>query len=351
MSNPFYYTATPRKLKGEIKYMNSKSVKFNTKLIQDNKVYLPLSDVTKALGHKRADFISKYSSLIEKISGVSCIRETDYNTLLSENETALHKQGQIEVTRIETLRSKIDCVLSFQGLKFALARDYLQVMAARTGCKSIEEYILVHEIPQEKRKALKELMQDGKANSNYLKMIEYLRTFDIDKLHSFGLDMQYLVSIDCMGRVDIDAYMIGVGVFCKVTDLGDYASWEELHIDGDGNVILPYYNCDAKNPEDREKMINLSEPVVEHDFREGNVIENMLWCIENLNVDALEDYEFDVFGLYDDVIDFSMGIELLVKIIKPDAISTIYTDRVIDIETGSYMTEFDSEKVFMTDFR
>lgn len=336
--------------KGEISYMANKTVKFNTKLIQDSKIYLPLSDVVKALGYKRTDFINKYPSLIEKISGVLCIRETDYNNLFAENESALHKQGQIEVTKIETLRSKIDSVMSFQGLKFALARDYLQMMAARTGCKSIEEYILVHEIPQEKQKALTELMQDGKSNSNYLKMVEYLRTFDMEKLRSFGLDMQYLVSIDCMGKVDIDVYMIGEGVFCKVTDLGDYASWEELHIDENGNVILPYYNCDAKNLEDREKMINLSEPVVKHDFREGNVIENMLWCIENLNVDALEDYEFDVFGLCDDVIDFSMGIELLVKIIKPDAISTIYTDRVIDIETGSFITEFDSEKVFMSDF-
>ena len=336
--------------KGEISYMANKTIKFNTKLIQDNKVYLPLSDVVKALGYKRTDFLNEYSQLVEKVSGVPCIRESDYNTLLSQSESALHKQGQIEVTRIETLRSKIDSVMSFQGLKFMLARDYLQMMAARTRCKSVEEYVLVHEIPEEKRKALKELMQDGKSNSNYLKMIEYLRTFDMDKLHSFGLDMQYLISIDCMGRVDIDAYMIGVGVFCKVTDLGDYASWEELHIDENGNVILPYYNYDAKNPEDREKMINLSDPVVKHDFREGNIVENMLWCIQNLDVDALEDYEFDVFGLCDDVIDFSMGIELLVKIIKPDAISTIYTDRVIDIETGSFMTEFDSEKVFMSDF-
>ena len=336
---------------GEINHMANKTIKFNTKLIQDNKVYLPLSGVVKALGYKRADFINEYSQLVEKVSGVQCIRETDYNNLLAENESALSKQGQIEVTKIETLRSKIDSVMSFQGLKFALARDYLQMMAARTGCKSVEEYVLTHEIPKEKHKALSELMQDGKGNSNYLKMIEYLKTLDMDKLHSFGLDMQYLVSIDCMGRVDIDAYMIGVGVFCKVTDLGDYASWEELHIDENGNVILPYYNYDAKNPEDREKMINLSDPVVKHDFREGNVIENMVWCIENLNVTALEDYEYAVFGYYGESIDFSMSIELLIKIIKPDAISTIYTDRVIDIETGSYMTEFDSEKVFMGDFR
>lgn len=330
--------------------MANKSVKFNTKLIHDNKVYLPLSDVTKALGYKRVDFINEFSQLVEKISGIPCVRETDYNNMLAENESALHKQGQIEVTKIETLRSKIDSIMSFQPLKFALMRDYLQIMAARTGCKSVEEYILVHEIPEEKQNALTELMQNGKANSNYLNMVKYLRDMDMDKLHSFGLDMQYLVSIDCMGNVDIDAYMVSNGVFCKVTDLGDYASWEELYIDENGNVILPYYNYDSKNPEDREKMINLSEPVVKHDFREGNVIENMLWCVENLRVDVLEDYEFDVFGLCDGVIDFSMGIKLLVKILKPDAVDTIYTDRLIDVETCRTITEFDSEKVFKEDF-
>ena len=64
----------------------------------------------------------------------------------------------------------------------------------------------------------------------------------------------------------------------------------------------------------------------------------------------LEDYEYDIFGLCDGVIDFSMGIELLVKLIKPDAVSTIFTDRLIDVETGLYLTEFDKEKVFKEDF-
>ena len=330
--------------------MKNKPVEFKTKLFHKGKVYLQLSDVAKALGYKRADFINEYSQLVEVISGVKCVREKDYNNLLSENESALSKQGQIEVTRIETLRSKIDSVMSFQGLKFTLARDYLQMMAARTGCKSVEEYVLVHEIPQEKRKALSELMQDGKANSNYLKMIEYLRTFDMEKLHSFGLDMQYLVSIDCMGRVDIDVYMVGKGVFCKVTDLGDYASWEELHIDENGNVILPYYNYDARNPEDRGKMINLSVPVVGYDFRDGNVIENMLWCIENLKVNVLEDYKYEIFSICDGTIDFSMGAELLAKLLKPDAVDTIYTNKLIDLETCRTITEFDSEKVFKEDY-
>ena len=334
--------------------MANKPVKFETKIIHESKVYLKVSDVAKALGYKQQDFINEHSQLVEKISGINCIRETDFNDLLSQNESALQKQGQIEITKIETLRSKVDSVMSFQSLKLLLARDFLQMMADRTGCASKEEYIITHEIPAEKRKALQELMQDGKSNSNYRNMVEYLHDkerFDIDKLRSFGLDVQYLVSIDCMGRVDVDAYVVGHGVFCHLTDLGDYAAWDEMYIDENGDIILPFYNYDSKNPEDKEQMINLSKPDVDHDFREGNAVKNMIWCIQNLDVTALEDYEYEVFGYFDCVIDFSMSIELLVKIIKPDAVSTIYTDKLIDVETLGSITDFDEDKVFEEDFK
>lgn len=334
--------------------MANKTVKFNTKIINDDKVYLKVSDVAKALGYSKAqDFINEHPSLVTKISGVQCIRETDFNDLLSQNESALKKQGQIEITKIETLRSKVDSVMSFQGLKMLLAGNFLQMMADRTGCASKEEYIIMHEIPEEKRKALQELIQNGQSTSNYLNMVEYLHDkerLDIEQLHSFGLDVQYLVRIDCCGRVDIDAYVVGHGVFCHVTDLGDYAAWDELYIDENGDKILPFYNSDAKNPENREQMINLSKPNVDHDFRQGNVVENMIWCIQNLKVEALEDYEFGVFSYFDGVIDFDMGIELLAKILKPDAVSTIFTDKLIDLETMQSITEFDSEKVFKEDF-
>ena len=332
--------------------MANKTVKFNTKIINDSKVYLKVSDVAKALGYsKQQDFINEHSSLVEKISGVQCVRETDYNNLLSENETALQKQGQIEVTKIETLRSKIDAVMGMQGLKMLLARDYLQMMADRTGCKSKEEYILTHEIPKEKRKALQELVQDGKSNSNYRNMVEYLydkERFDIEKIRSFDLDVQYLVSIDCCGKVDINAYVIGKGVFYNTSDFGDYALWNDIYVDENGDIILPYYEYDSMSPE--EKLINLSKPDADHDFKEGNVVENMIWCIQNMDVTALEDYEFSVFEYIGDTINFSMSAELLVKLIKPDTVSTIYADKLIDLETGQYLTDFDEEKVFKEDF-
>ena len=160
--------------------------------------------------------------------------------------------------------------------------------------------------------------------------------------------MQYLVSIECDGRVDIDAYIVGHGVFCHTTDFGDYAVWNEIYIDENGDVILPYCNYDAQNPE--KELINLSKPDVDHDFREGNVVENMIWCIKNLDVTALEDYEYEIFGYNNSTINFEIGSELLAKIIKPEAVSTIYTDKLIDFDTMQSITDFDKEKVFKEDF-
>lgn len=114
-----------------------------------------------------------------------------------------------------------------------------------------------------------------------------------------------------------------------------------------GDVILPWYDYDSKNP--TELMVNLSQNNIDRDFRKYNVAENMLWCIENLEVKALEDYEYSVFEYRNDTIDFCVSIELLVKMIRPDTVNTIYIDRIIDVETGLYLTEFDRERVFAED--
>lgn len=180
-------------------------------------------------------------------------------------------------------------------------------------------------------------------------MIDYLNNkekFDIDKVRSFGLNMQYLTSIECDGRLSLNAYVVGKGVFHRITDLGDYELWNDMYVDENGDIILPYYNYDYQE----ENLINISSVQIDRDFSKYNAIENMIWCIYNLNVEAIEDYEMAVFSMYEDTIKFDMPLELLVKMIKPDAVSTIYTDRIIDVETGMYITEFDSEKVFEEDF-
>lgn len=133
---------------------NRKTVDFETKILHEGKVFLKVSDASKALNyHKQQDFINEYPQLIKKISGIQCIKETDYNNLLSANNESLSRQGQIEITKVETLRSEINFMINIKSLELACscANNYLNIMADKTGCSSPEEYILKHEIPEEKK--------------------------------------------------------------------------------------------------------------------------------------------------------------------------------------------------------
>lgn len=329
--------------------MANKIIKFNTKVIRNNNVYLKVSDVAKVFNMKMADFKQSHSDIIEKIPSCGdCILETEFNKLLSEDSSAMEKQWQLEMTKIESLRAKTDSVISFQPFKMLLGRSMLQQLADMKGCKSIEEYITTYELPEEMNKELKELMQNSKRNTGYIKMVDYTfhktDEFDIEKIRSFGLDVQVLTSIKCDGRMNLDVFVVGKGIFYGITNYGDYEQWDNLYTNSNGDLILPYCDFDSNSPEEIE--INLSQSGIDRNFQEHTVIENMLWCIENLKVTEIENYEYDVIGCNLDTIQFSVPIELLIKMIRPDAVRTIYVDKIVDLEYGGYLTDVKDMKVF-----
>lgn len=336
-------------MKKEILIMANKIIKFNTKVIHNNNVYLKVSDVAKVFNMKMADFKQSHSDIIEKIPSCGdCILETEFNKLLSEDSSAMKNQGQLEITKVESLRAKTDSVISFQPFKMLLGRSMLQQLADMKGCKSIEEYITTYELPEEMNKELKELMQNSERNTGYIKMVDYTfhktDEFDIEKIRSFGLDVQVLTSIKCDGRMNLDVFVVGKGIFYGITNYGDYEQWDNLYTNSNGDLILPYCDFDSNSPEEIE--INLSQSGIDRNFQEHTVIENMLWCIENLKVTEIENYEYDVIGCNLDTIQFSVPIELLIKMIRPDAVRTIYVDKIVDLEYGGYLTDVKDMKVF-----
>lgn len=329
--------------------MTNKPIKFETKIINNSKVYLKVSDVAKVFNQKVSDFKETHSDMITKIHACGeCISETDFNQLLADDSTAMNRQGQLEITKVESLRTKTDAVMSFQPLKLLLGRNMLQQLAVLKGCRTIEEYITKYELPGEMNKALSELLQNHDKNNSYSEMVDYLfhksEEFDIEKVRLFNLDVQVLTCIQCDGRADLEAFVVGKGVFHRVTNLGDYELWNLLHEDDNGDLILPYCDYDSNNPEKRN--INISKFEIDRDFREYNVIENIIWCIENLQVTEIEDYEYDVIGCDLDTIKFSVPIELLIKMIRPDAVSTVYIDKIVDFEHDGYLTDVKDMKVF-----
>ena len=253
----------------------------------------------------------------------------------------------LEVTRVETLRSEIASIISFQPLKFMMAKEYLNMMKIKTGCKSEQEYVEKYEIPKEFDEALQCFMNSHHDNSYYKSMINYLKDkgrFDLDRIRELGLDIQYLSSITSDGSMTLEVFVVGKGIFYSVLEDDEGEQWSEIYIDEMGNIKLPYFSIYSDRVE--ERIINLSHTEVDRDFSKYNTIENIQWCIQNLNMKGIEDYEFDVLGYHSDAIDLRIHTDLLVKMIVPDAVDTIFTDQIIDLEKLVWITDVSDMRVF-----
>lgn len=309
------------------------------------------SDVTKMMEISEKAFCKKYSDKIVEIPGCrKCIAETDFNLLISDDKELFKKMGMLEVTKVETLRSEITSIISFQPLKFMMAKEYLNMMKIKTGCKSEQQYVEKYEIPKEFDEALQRFMNSHHDNSYYKSMINYLKNkecFDLDKIRELGLDIQYLSSITSDGSMTLEVFVVGKGIFYSVLEDDEGEQWNEIHIDEMGNIKLPYFSYYSDRVE--ERIINLSHTEVDRDFSKYNTVENIQWCIQNLNMKGIEDYEFDVLGYHSDAIDLRIHTDLLVKMIVPDAIDTIFTDQIIDLEKLVWITDVSDMRVFAQD--
>lgn len=327
---------------------NNKTVKFTTKIFHDKKVYLRVSDVAKALNYPtKQSFVDAHKDIITRIRGTGdCVLETDYNSLLAMDSDSLLKQGYLEITKVDTLRSKIDMVMSMYHLKLAFGKGYFEMMTRSYGCMSVEEYILKYDLPEEKKKCLKEIQEHRDSNTFYKEEVNILHDkskLDIDKLKQCGLDIQVMTQITSDGHMDLISYIAGDGVFLKFSSY-DYHEWDRISIDDKGNISVPYFNFDY--PEEGEQTINLSDGDVDRDFRKYGMIENIVWCIENLKVESLEDYEYEVFNFHSDTVDFEVSAELLVKMIRPDVSDTVYVDGIVVCGEGVYITNVNGLEVF-----
>ena len=328
---------------------NNKAVKFTTKIFHDNKIFLRISDVAKALNYPtKQSFVDAHKDIITRIRGIGdCVLETDYNSLLAMDNDALLKQGYLEITKIDTLRSKVDIIMSMYPLKLAFGKEYFEMISRSHGCMSIEEYILKYDLPEEEQKCLKEIQEHRDSNTFYKEEVNALHDksrLDIDKLRQYGFDIQVMTQITSDGHMNLISYIVGDGVFLEFSSY-DYHEWDRISIDDKGNVSVPYFNYDD-HPEEGERIITLSDSGIDRDFRKYGMIENIMWCIENLKVNTLEDYEYDVFHFYSDTIDFVIGAELLVKIIRPDVSDTVYVDGIVVFEEDVYLTDVNGSEVF-----
>ncbi len=325
-----------------------KRIIFKTEIFHEEKMYLLISSVAKVMEISEEMFLSKYSDKVRNIPGCGlCITETDYNLIITSDKELFKRVGMIEVTKVEMLRNQIESILSFQPLKLFMAKDYLEMMKMKTGCKSEKEYVEKYELPRELDEALQRFIKCNHSNYSYESMINYIRDkerFDLDKIRALGLDVQYLTSIESNGSMMLQVFVVGKGIFYSVHDDDEGELWNEIYLDEKGNIKLTYFTYYSDKIQ--ERIIELSRTEVDRDFSKYNTIENIQWCIQNLDVKGIEDYEFDVLGYHSDAIEIGIHADLLVKMVVPNAVDTIYTDQVLDVENKVWVTDVSDSAVF-----
>lgn len=194
---------------------------------------------------------------------------------------------------------------------------------------------------------MKEIREHRESNTYYKEEVHALydkSKLDIDKLRQCGLDIQAMTQITSNGHMNLVSYVVGKGVFIEFSSY-EYHEWDKISVDEKGNVLVPYFDYDD-NPEEGEQIINLSDVSIDRDFRKYGITENLAWCIEHFTVESLEDYEYEVFGYRGNTINFEIGIELLVKMIKPNVSNTVYVDGIVEFEEEVYITDIDGQKIF-----
>lgn len=302
---------------------------FREKIIKDNEVYLLAEDVSVALGYETLEeFAEKYSDIIikERSTISDMILESDFNHLLLLNVEVLKKLGHIEITKVETLRSRTEVIKSFYPLKYMLEGELVKYKAFNAGFSSVDEYIETVELPkdieEEKNRLLKEnvfIASTKDTNKKIQKLV------DFEVLEKYGLCIQQYTHIK-EGSIYIENFLVGKGIFFALYD-SDYA-FDLLRIQ-DKNLVIPTYNND-----DEFEDCNYGYDTDMRDYREHTTLENILHIITHKKI---EDAGVDLMRCEVPGINFYISQTEVIKLLNPN----MYRD--IILINGS--TDFDYSKI------
>ena len=289
---------------------------FKKRLLCDGKVYLSLPDCAEVLGVD----IDNLRSVITDNSIVSidgfgeCITEADFNQLLDTQFVNLPIRHQF--TRFETLDDKAGVLINMYPLKLMVANDYFKSKAELAGL-SVNDYIKQVDFPDELSKTWDVMLSKPLVVEDVDRYRESVRVGFmpiIDFLKSYGIQLQHLV-VWHNGSVSFRSYYVGPGVFWSVDpDLVEDDDWEHAVVREDGTIRVPSESY-------KNNYFDLTKDV-DRDFSQYSVIENLIWCVQNIGdvSDEFSDYvEYNYGG-----VSFGINKVLLAKLLNPACFKNVY---------------------------
>ena len=303
-----------------------KAVEFEVKVVFKGEVYLKVADVCKVFGYKtQKAFIADYSDKVIKIKGCgNCMKQSDYNQMLDEDEEASERQEIKEVTKVCDARIEYNGSKKILGLKKMFGLQRLAMLKNM----SVDEYIEKVELPKNRQDAVSDTL---KAKNDYDKYNEKIAKIKakFSGLEQYGLELRF-VTKESENTIDFRGYIVGNGIIREVTysDEYDYCEYDKLYINEVGDIILPVYNFDA----DIRSEVNLSKTKIDRNFREFGMIENLLYIAqEEIGYVSMSDDDY-IFSYDDDVFSLYVETDFIATMMKPEDSRYTYYDGVAEIE-------------------
>ena len=274
------------------------------KLLVKNAVYLPVSELDENIR------LSLQDSDIQEIQvdghKIPCVSEDRYNQIVWNKDKG--DKSKIEITKVESLSTRMNDSLSLFPLK--------SMFLSRFMSKEMAEDKLLTETKQEFEKNIR-LLSDVKHSTEhqekYLKLVKQwteMRSMLVEQSHG-DLDVKFLTEISENGSVGFIPFLAGRGVFYKIyIDDWDEDVIREVHINDGKLYIPPIYD-------ENEEIHEILET---HDFRKESAGEGLLWCVQNTPLSNDFSDEVSARG----AIDFSIDINLLIKLLNPNSCLNYY---------------------------
>ena len=305
---------------------------FKNRIIVENTVYLLAEDVANALGFVDLDaFIKEHSDIVKRRnkSLPEIVLESDFNNLLLMNEAALHRLGHIEITKVDTLRSRTEAIKRFYPLKYMIEGEILKYKALNTGYKSVEEYLERVELPKEIDEIKQKIVSKTDLLHSIRKSNEKIKELvDINVLKQYDLSIQQYTRIK-EGIPYLENFIVGKGIFFALYD-SDYA-FSLLKVI-DGNLVIPtYYNGDEFVD------TNFGHDTDMRDYREYSTLENILYIITHKKV---EDVGVELLYCESPGISFYISQTEVVKLLNPNMYrDIILIDGIASFDCSSFTTK------------
>ncbi|MBR6479391.1 MAG: hypothetical protein IKT04_02695 [Clostridia bacterium] len=304
---------------------------FKTKVFVKNTVYLKASDVAKVFGYDSVnDFDFAHPYIVKRIEDMpELVEESDFNSMLLNDASAMNRLKHIEITRIDTLRSLTENIKNSYPLELLIAGDNLRQMASQSGYDNVEEFLEKVDFPEEIQKQKENLISKSDLMAHITeKKNELDQLIDYEVLNKYGLTVQYYIHIDDCGPF-LESFIVGPGVFYSVYD-SDYA-YDLLRIEN-SDLIIPTY--DAKKGEYIDE--NYGHDPTNRNYKEYSTLENLFYLITNKNI---KDAAMNLLYCEEPGIDVYISSLEVIKLLNPNMYKNIIlVDGYVDFDYQKIIT-------------